>query len=306
MEDKNAEVPSANGPTTGEKHKISRRGFLELVGGFIVTAPFSLKALEKAFYKTLIFGIKNPDINDKAVSAALEVSESAPNSENPNFRPMVDIVKEGISAYSERTNKPAFFQRIADYKGIDYYADIIRDYSSSSLLPQLPDKLVGRLAGNLPRGAFESFFQSQYAITSFDQLFTIGSGFEVRFRTSHPELVHKSGLYINSNQVAESMSQAGKSEISDLKHKIEESNRVTGQAVSSSFVLAHFLELNDGNISQSVFDTAIFLNLWPEMIRKQETTQLVKLMSNGISKTSKTSIKDQLTPLLLRVNRLLT
>lgn len=229
MEEKNAEVTNTiSQKLRPEKPKISRRDFLKLAFGAAVATPFALKGLEKAFYETLIFGIKNPDVNDKAVSAALEVSENAPNSENPNYRPIVDILKEGISTYLKGPNKPPFFQRISDYKGVDYYADVIRDYSSSSLLPQLPDKLVDRLAGNLPKGAFESFFQSQYAITSFDQIFTSGSGFEIRFKTHHPELVHKSGLYINSDQVSQAMSQDGKSEINELKIKIEEKCKDTG------------------------------------------------------------------------------
>jgi len=251
MKDKNAEIPT--------NLKISRGNFLRLAFGTAVATPFALKVLERAFYEAIILGIKNPDANDKAVSAALEVSKKAPKSENPNFRPMADILKEGISAYSKGTKKPAFFRRIKDYKDVDYYADVIRDYSSSSLLPQLPDKLVDRLAGNLPRGAFESFFQSQYAITSFEQLFTSGSGFESRFRTTHPELVHKSGLYINSDQVTKTMAQEGRLEIDELKLKIEEKSKDTGQSVSASFVLAYFLEKNGGDISPSLFDTAIFL-----------------------------------------------
>lgn len=239
--------------------KLSRRQFLSVAGGTLVSLPLVAKALEQTFYQAIISTIGTTDINDTAVLAALSVSEKAPNSENPHYRPMVDVIREGITNYREKSGLQAFFSRTGDYQGKEHYAGAVGRYASSGVLPRSPNKLTTDIAASLPASAFETYFQSQYAITGYDQVFTNGTGFDARFRKRHPELVHKSGLYINSDTVTEEMCRDAKTEIEEIKNKVEERTKTTKVPISSSFILVLFLEKNNGDLAQSLFDTAIFL-----------------------------------------------
>ncbi|PIR42269.1 hypothetical protein CO058_03240 [candidate division WWE3 bacterium CG_4_9_14_0_2_um_filter_35_11] len=238
---------------------ITRRNFLTLAGITTIAAPLALKGLESAFYQGLIFGFNNPTANDSATSIALRIGEMAPNSENLEYRPMIDILEEGIATYKLESGPQPFSRRIDDYKGVDYYIDVIDKYRSEHLFPQPPNKLVGQLVSNFPQGAHEAYFQSSMANNSFEELFTAGSGFDKRFRKKHPEFIHKSGLYINNDKIGQIMYEEGKLEINELKLMIEEKKAETGAPVSASYIFAHFLKGNDGDISNSIFDTAIFL-----------------------------------------------
>lgn len=237
--------------------KVSRRDVLIGLGVGAAMAPGVVKGLEQAFYDSVIHGLTNANVNDKAVEMAVSVSEVAPNSENPSFRAIGEIVEEGILNYAAgHKNKPPFFHKIDGYQGVDYYAGIIKEFSRQGMIPQSPNKLVERLAGNLPEAAFEAFFQSRFAIDSYDQLFTKGSGFFERLRNRHPELIDSSGLYVGGNPNREQiMQKEAKAEVLTLTELIEAQR----EPVSSSFVLEHFLEENDGNIGTSMFDSAIYL-----------------------------------------------
>lgn len=229
------------------------KNILFTLAGFLVFTT----AVDKASFMT----VGSHSLNQGIVRTALTVSEIAPNSENPDYRPFLDILKEGISIYSEQSDQSLFFQRIDDYENEYYYANIIREHSLSSPFPQLPNTYVTDIVQNLPEGAFEAYFQSQSVMRDFDHLFTKGSGFDKRFRTRHPELVHASGLYIDTpeSSLLSIMLSEGKLEINELKTKIEKQSQKTKQPVSASFILAHFLDKNEGDIALSIFDTAIFL-----------------------------------------------
>ena len=230
------------GENTAER-TITRRKFLEFAVKGTISAALAVKGLEQVFYRSLISGLASPDTNDKAATAALRISESAPNSENPDYRPMTEIIKEGISDYQKQTGKSVFFQRIKEYKGPEYYAGVIKRFALSGLIPQSPNKIVSKLIYSLPGEALAAHSQSSIKIESFDQLYTDGTGFESRYKERH------SG----------SRSEEGKLEINELRRRIEDKSKETGEPVSASFVLSHFLGKNNGDLSHSIFDTAVFL-----------------------------------------------
>jgi len=240
---------------------ISRRDFLRFViPTTLVGASLALEELKKLFYEALIFGLENPKVSDKATLAALKVSESGPGSENPDYRPMADIIKEGISAYSEGNNQPAFFQRSAAYKDPEYYASVVKEFTSESVLPQMPNKVVDKITSSFPPEAYEAFIQSSCVATNFELLFVPGSGFDIRFRKRHPEYAYKNGSYLKlSFERFRLMEQEGKSEMEEMKQWVEEKSKETKKPISTSLILARFLEKNMGNISYSIFDTALFL-----------------------------------------------
>lgn len=266
MEEINAEVPNTIGQNTigqivgAEKPRISRSDFIKLVAGAALAAPFAIKRLEKDFYEAIIIGITNPYVNNTVVSAALQTSESAPNSENPNFRPMVDILKEGISAYSGNDSQPAFFQRNKDYRNIEFYSDVIRKSTSKQVMPKIPSEVASEITTSFPPEAREAFEKSSVIATGFELLFVPGSGFGARFRKKHPEFEYENGKYLkHSSERNTLMDKDGGSEMKEMIQWVEETRTEQGKPISASFILARFLEKNAGNIPHSIFDTAIFL-----------------------------------------------
>ena len=257
--------PSGEIPVTNETPKspteVTRRNFLKLAVGATLTAPLVLKEIERAVYAGIQAGLTTPGATEKIISAALKISEKAPDSENPNYRPMADIIKEGISVYSENSNRPVVFQRHEEYKDVDYYSKIVGKFPSKQILPQAPGKVVTEIIDSFPPETREAFEQSSSIATGFELLFTPGSGFSARFRKKHPEFAYKDGEFLPrlSYEKFRLMDEDGRSEMEEMRRWVEEKRSERGEPISASFILSRFLEKNAGNVPHSIFDTALFL-----------------------------------------------
>ncbi len=262
MGENNAEVSTGVQQKTGSENRlVSRRDFIKWATAGTLTAPFALKALEKAFYEALTAGLTNPDINDGAIAAALKISETAPASENPLFRPMAEIIEEGINGYTGKTGESVTYTRSKDYKDATYYANTIDRIAFSGLVPKWPSEVVDELSKAIPHEAYHAYLEGKYpGNMGFKDYFPLGSGFYERFSKKHPELIRSDGYIKNYDTLFDAMEKDGKGAMDSMIAFVEE-QRVSNnkQPISSSAILGQFLEKNEGNVSNSIFDTALFL-----------------------------------------------
>ena len=239
---------------------LTRREFIKRGAEFLVGGVLTVKALEKAFFEILYNGIKNPQINDAVITTSLKLSEQEPGKENPDFRPMAEIIKEGLDYFQEKSEIKPFYQRNKNYKNAEYFADSIKKFTEIRLLPQSISRASAALTASLPMGGpFEAYNQASGSNGSYEEIFSLQSGLDERFRERHPELIHKSGMYLKNTKLAELMEEEGRKEITEVIQKVEIKSKELNQPVSTSFILGHFLEKNKGNIGQSIYDTTLFL-----------------------------------------------
>lgn len=244
--------------TKRPRFKFSRREFLRLGPPVVAGLVVGLKGLEQTFYKSLSLGINDSHTNDVLTASALKISETAPNSENSNFRSMTNIIREGISQYLQ-SGKSVFFEKSPSYKDSGYYADKINETTSNLLTIKTPNEVLDHLTGSFSVEAQEAFNQSSSLATGYDLLFVPGSGFLSRFRRSHPEYHYVEGTFTGSVERYNKMDREGSRQLKELRLWIEGQSKKKGGPISSSQILTYFLEKNEGDISQSIFDTGIFL-----------------------------------------------
>ena len=241
------------------RRPLTRREAIALAFTYAVTAPFILRDMEKAFLESISRGMNTPGATDAVVERGLSLAEKDKTSENPAFRPLDQIIAEGVKQYSEKTGTQVTYQRSPDYRDVSYYADSIKAIASHIQFPKQADAIIKDMTDKFPTDAKYAFLQSDLRITSFEEVFAVGSGFYERFKQNHTDLIRADGYITDYGKMFEVMRTEGKTEIHALKRLIEEERVKSGSPVSASFILENFLEKNKGNLAKSIYDTALFL-----------------------------------------------
>lgn len=244
------------GSDIGRK-RMTRREFLRLA---LIGPPalyVAAKGLEQAFYKYLSLGLTSPGASDKITETALGISEKAHDSENPKFRPMAEIIRQGIDGHKG----PVIYVRSKDYRDTSYYAKTIDRITSFPLTIRNPREIIEEFKKAMPHEAYQAYLQGEYVgNTGFENYFPPGSGYYERFKKGHPELIRADGYVESYDRLFEEMRKEGKAEMNEMGELVEDArNKNDGQPVSSSIILSRFLEKNEGDLSSSIFDTALFL-----------------------------------------------
>lgn len=264
MEEKMSEIPTnvvAKKTTQEKPRKLTKREFLKAAVGGAVGAALFIKSLEKTFYEGLIAGLTNPDINDKTTTAALKISEAAPDSENPKFRPIAEIIEESVDRYKSKRRASIIYIRSKDYRDASYYAETIDKLASSRIIPRKPSEILEELKKAIPHEAYQAYLEGEYiGNMGFKDYFPLGSGFYERFKEKHSEIIRDDGYIESYDKLFEEMERDGRTEMNEMRKFVEE-KRISndGQPISCSVILERFLEKNKGNLSNSIFDTALFL-----------------------------------------------
>ena len=238
---------------------LSRREFLKLAPVFLVGGAVAIKEIETTFYDGLRLGLTNPKVSDYVSSALLKVTENAPKSENSKFRSMVEIVKEGIESYERHSGKDAIFKRNPEYRDANYHGTVLKGITTKSLMPNNPLEVVKHFETSLTPELKAAYHSSSPRIHHFEQIFTKGSGFRERLFEKHSDCFDESGEIIQfSVEVVNKVVDAGREEINKLRRLVEKRRAETGKPVSTSFLLEHYLNENDGDIAKSLYDVALF------------------------------------------------
>lgn len=257
MEEKNSEILQET--PTKKPNKLSRRDFLKLFAAAAVTAPFAVAEVQKAILRAFSSGLSLPGATDRVVSAANTAAEISKNPENQGFRPINEIIKEGITNFEEKTDKKVFYQRSKDYKELGYYRKILDEISASTILPRTPENILEKFKDYLPYEAQQAYFSSDLRITSFPEVFAEGSGLYERFKKRHPSFFGDRGQVVNYDKFFEAMEVEGHAEIKEAKEFAERKRTETESPLSSSSLLEYYLEKNEGDLARSIYDTALFL-----------------------------------------------
>jgi hypothetical protein len=244
---------------TDKTNNLSRRDFLKLLGLGIVGAPLVLSEVEKLILSGFSVGLKHPGMTDSLVSGALAVCEKDRTSENPNFRPFVKIISEGIDAYTKQTGSKVIYKRSRDYHSREYYSDIIGNISDRINFPVLPKNMMEEFKDKLPYEAYHAYLQGEYRSTSFEDVYAIGSGFYERFKQKHSDLVMENGYIQDYTKYFEAMRNDAKNELQIIRQAVEQKRASERAPISSSYILEQFLEMNKGDLAASIYDTTIFL-----------------------------------------------
>lgn len=245
-------------PDSSLHQQMSRRTFLKKVGLGTAAATLSAPVILNEIKDQLVAGFRK-GLTDTAVSNLLRVSELDNRSENPLFRPLQEIISEGITEYEKKSNIKVFYRRSKGYKDINYYADSIKKIIENSMLPRpatIPDEVIK----SFPAEAAEAFESSNMRFSLYLNIFNKGSGFLSRLEKDHPDLFDKQG-YIRSVKALDVTDKQGRIEVSQAKQYVEQLSQMAGHSVSSSHVLEFFLGKNEGDLSKSLYDTALFLKV---------------------------------------------
>lgn len=255
----NNEPPIAQRTKDILNKKSSRRTFLRRARNVVVVAPVLTKLLEQAVYEGIRAGLTTPGATDTLVKATNKISEAAPNSENQQFRPLKEIINEGVNNFEERTGKKVYYKRSKDYKDKDYYSSLIDKIGKSSILPKLPKDIIEQFKSDLPYEAYQVYLSSEYRITSFENIFAQGSGFYERFKAHHPGLIREDNYVQSYGKLFEAMRHEGNDEIEKIVQFVEQTRAKVNKPISASYILSYILEQNHGDLGRSIFDTSVFL-----------------------------------------------
>ncbi len=259
MEEKNSEAPVLISPKRApEGINMSRRKFLKIATGAAAAAVLP-KWFERIVYWGASKGLTTPGVTDEIISSSLKVSEGSPNSENPNYRPITEVIEEAVSNYANNTGKSVVYKRDAAYRDKFYYAEEIEKIADASLLPALPSEAIHQLTRKFPSDAFFAYVSSDTTFGQFADLMASGSGFNARFRQNHPELFYGDGRIKDYDNYFLNANKDLQTEIIDTQKSIEAISTRNNSPVSASIVLEHFLGKNDGDLALTVYDTALFL-----------------------------------------------
>lgn len=203
--------------------------------------------------------MSSPALSDRTTDMLTKISETASNSENPQFRPIEKIIQEGISLYATNTSKNIFYIRSLSYRDNDYYAQEIASIGGSSLFLSSPKTAIEKLEKKFPDEAYQAYASNNNTFSQFESLFASGSGFFTRVKKENSALFDQNGKIIDYDKYFKILQETGKKEINGAKNYIEQKVKDLGEPTSASFILEYFLNKNDGDLSQSIYDTAILL-----------------------------------------------
>lgn len=253
----NMEGESSNG------EKVPRRSFIKGILGYS-----GYKAFERIGIDTSLHFVGNTGANDRTTVITLDIAERVAPTENPNFRPFVKILQEGIDKYNLGNAQKVFFSRSPEYRDVRYYTDAIEKLTNQ-VTPIGPKRILRTVFSTFPPEAAQAAFQSDKVADGYDKVFVPGSGFNARFRESHPELPFLDGKFANvSPETVALMERYGQKEIEDTALFVEDQVGRDQKPISSSGIFSYFLKISNGNIAQSIFDTSIFLKYMARTDRK--------------------------------------
>ncbi len=239
--------------------KVNRRQVLAMIGGVVAATPFALAQAERGLVHIFADGLTNHELVDGAIDTIKQQTEKKVEKENPDFRPLQQIIQEGIDRYSQDGQKPVSYTRSKDYQDITYYADVLKEISDKVILPQSPAYFKAELKKKLYGEAGSAYLESWNDNNQFEDLFPTGSGLYARFLDKNPGIVDANGHPVNFDDYFPKLSDEGKTAMNDIRSHIEDLVTKTGAPVSSAHILKSFLDRNQGNVEQSLVDTSITL-----------------------------------------------
>lgn len=164
-------LTKTNPPSTENKGGFTRREFLGLVLTTAVAVSVAISYIEKAILDSLTAVLTSPGSTDRVIDAVRTVSEVDRSVENPNARPIYELIQSGIANYQGRIGREAFYKRSGDYQGKEYYSEVLNKTSRSILLPKRPDDILEEFKDSIPGDAKLAYFSSDLRITQFESVF---------------------------------------------------------------------------------------------------------------------------------------
>lgn len=257
MEGKSSEIPPM--VAVKEPRKLTRRNFLRISLAAGAAAPLVAVGVEKAILKGFSTGLSLPGATDHLVTVANKAAEISKASENQEFKPIYEIIKEGVNNFEASTGKKVFYRRSKDYKDLTYYRKTLDEISALTVIPRSPTDILEKFKDYLPYEAQQAYFSSNLRIMSYPEIFAEGSGLYKRFKDRHPTLFGERGQIVNYDKFFEAMEVEGPMEMKGTKDFVEQKKVESGGPVSTSVLLQHYLEKNEGDLARSIYDTALFL-----------------------------------------------
>lgn len=245
-----------------EKTGLTRRQFLKraalaAAGGAVV---LSSGELENLTISGVLRFLENPQ---RAEATFRNIANRLGNErENPAFRPMVEILQEGIKEYEEKTGRKTYFQRNPDYRDYSYYEEKINKAAKDwfAVLPYDPRDFINvftlRKVTPAIKTAILEVDRDFYGFPSF--MSEVGGGMRARFIKEYPDYADKSWdkRKLAEDKIGDKIKEYLTEAKSYVESKVEKNEN---RPVSASKVFSFFLDKNEGDISQSLDDTFRFL-----------------------------------------------
>lgn len=239
--------------------KLNRRELLIKLAGGIAATPLILGQAERGLMHVFANALTRPEIVDNAIDKLKNRAENQKEYENPQFRPMQIIIQEAIDNYKKGSQKPITYKRSSDYRDINYYSDTIKEISNRTILPKSPKDFIKELKGKLEGEAGYAYLESWNDNQQFEDIFPTGSGLYSRFVQTHPDLFDANGRPKNFGEYFAQIQSEGKSIMQEARSLMSQGREKTGKPVSSSKIVEFFLERNNGELGENLYDTAITL-----------------------------------------------
>lgn len=243
--------------TSPSDRKLSRRRLLVGSVTGLVTAPFIGTQLERVVMDGFAKGLMAPGTTDSLINSAKALVETASSNENPNARPLHELIGSAVANFERRSSKKVHYKRSPDYKDKEYYSSALAKLAPT-VLPKNPNDILEEFTKTIPGDAFFAYVSSHTRTTSFPFVYVSGSGLDERFKERHSELF-KTGSIVRSVEALRAMEVEGKRDMDEIRNFVESRRAELGKPISSSYVLEYFLERNSGDLAASINDTAIFL-----------------------------------------------
>lgn len=237
--------------------KLPRRRFLAGVAVGLAAAPLATAQFERAILDSFAKALMIPGTTDTLINTAKSVSEIGKSNENPNARPMHELIKSAIANSDGKFDKKVHYQRSPDYRDKEYYGKVFSQLTPT-VLPKKPDDILEAFKKSIPGDASLAYMSSDSRITTFPEVYVSGSGLYERFKLKHPELF-KTGSTVLSVEALKVMETEGKQDMDDARNFVESKRAESGKPISSSSILEYYLERNNGDLAASINDTSIFL-----------------------------------------------
>jgi hypothetical protein len=251
MENK-AVVPS-------KKRGISRRDFLRMSGSIFAGSYLLAVDAERKMLSMLGNVLEQTGLTDNVLETIGDVSGKIENETNSEFRPMMQLIQEGIDNYQLQSGRKVLYTRSESYREIDYYSAVLKKISANTWKPKSLDDIKEELVKEFPDEAMSVYLESDMRISQFEDIFAKGSGINRRFEGRYKSLFDEQGKITNYDLYFYAAKLDGKKEMTEAKEYIEFVCAAMGGPVSSARILEYFLGKNEGNLNESIYDTAIFL-----------------------------------------------
>ncbi len=229
--------------------KFSRRKFLKIAALGSAAAVLTSGQVEKMAIDWIFGILTTPQEGENILTKAARLLGN--EKENPNFRQMNQIIAEGISSYERQTGQKARYTKSSDYKDFSYYQEGLNKIKNSiGILAQDPRKLVAPLIDSFPPLAKREYIAAEADFGDFLTVMSKGSGMYARY----------GGAPITNDKSIELKRQKTKEYLTEARKFVEEKVKDNqGKPISASHLFTFFLKQNQGNISQSLTDTYLFL-----------------------------------------------